>query len=1676
MQWTEVHGPLLTQAFAKVLGHPEAGAVAFARCLTPDVVARLAADPSFAPGGWQVWRVAGEDATRSITGDRAVELRERKGDAVLLLVDTSRAGAGMDGIYSAAREVEEAGLFAQAQRAALTAISRRHSTVIRRYAEEALKQAARGPGGREAVSPWTAFDFLCRVAAGGESPGTYVHSLGLWPIRYGDESDHDEALRTARRFVDTLLGPATAPLAPAARIDALRLDAESQRQKSNLERFVHRVDAMPLRAALDELARKHQSLWVGPLRIEGPAQAIRNIVLTPWRDPKTRRLHRWSGLTLNEDDTPELVLNSDDDGDGPTLEVRWKSDPKGLQRHAVDYRVIVQTSGLDEPLAETVVRHLDRKGGEKCRFSRDDFSLDDDARLSAEVVVSVLGDDTIESQRTDEFVIRFGQPSRPETGGVGLRVRTFSEGLTDLGARDAVAARAAAPPVSEGRDYVTLRIPFENGRHKSYRVLRPSLLAEVERDWGTREGSIGRWVQKVRGSGERVGSAEFLPVTGNGGAQWDRAETASRRMAARFAETLGGVAQVYDERSKTYDQVKYYLRAWLAVLENGAPELALANTVEVRSQSGSTIGLIVLPAHPLRMAWHAAYDNLVLHAVFEQHAKPGDIREGKELRSLDGAMFPSFLPNPRGGAFVFADTLGFHAVGMVPDRDPEPKAALAMLACALGGSGAADTAPTVGGQSAKVAGDEIVKYLECHDTARLLLVHALRAGDGMTVARALGAVHEHYRKEGDGADDEDQSPADDPVFALELYPSQQQRGVTGRFIADARERRRSGAGVLAEQDRWMLESVSLPGGVNQPRLRWARRESAEPETAAHVAVAFDTFDSRVCASSVDSWSPRPYQVFGLLTFYERQYQSYPEPRWTSVAWLAERGERHPSSRSHSQTLSRLQRALYQATTRHLGAAGLPALRTEIAADKEESLRNLHGLCDWVVTLDRNAGIEYFDSPHAHPAIYDAYVIDCVPERDDLGCLQMITSTANFDAFRTLLDYALDQMGLSRSRRNSEFLMEHLKALSGRLAIRLTGQRPATAELVALAVAHANCRAHTGSAADDCWVSLADGFIIPVDDVRDLLPPLEDTKDGADDGRRSRPDLIYVTTRPRRALAFRFIEVKYRRHLRAARAPDMLEDICRQTQGLHERWSEWYGRDRCAAFRAVRRAKLARVLRFYADKAWRHGLSQERHGELVAEIDRMVERGGEYEFAEDPAGDRGWVFCPEYAGDQPQRISVDHAAPTIFLFGAGRLPDSDFRAAAVSPQSTNEQTAPTESKPTVAAEADAATADMALGTDAFSARAHAARAASGGAPSTAGGTPPDAAPVTPSVCLGADARTNAEVRWPLAVQGNPHLLIAGLPGMGKTTCLINLCRQMVAEQVRPIIFSYHEDIDEKLAAAVANVRFIDFADGLGFHPLQVVDRSKRMVYLDVAAELRDIFAAIYPELGDLQGERLRSAVKDSFSEAGWGSDGLPTSAVEPEFVRFVEILRAEPRPDKGLRTLLARLAELEDYGFFNLGAARHSLWEHEQPTVVRIHTTQNENLQRAFAALVFYGLYKDMFRRGTQEHITHALIFDEAHRAARLRLIPTMAKECRKYGISLVLASQEARDFHSSVFSAIANYLVLRLTETDARFLVRNVASSQQERALIDRIKQMDRFKGLFFSEGNSRPHTVHLTS
>ncbi len=1652
--WSDLHAKLMAEAFRKVLGRPAGrGTMAFARCLTSDIVEALAAAGAFDLAPWEVYRVADviDPGTRTITADRAVEIREAKDSAVLLLVDTGRAGAGMDGIYSAAQEVFEKELFRHGLGLAAGEITKTLNRKARLQAEQAIKPQASGQ--RYPLSPWSKFNYLVRVAAEQRYPGELLYLLGLWPASQQTQVNWESALRHSRIFVERLLGPVVAGLTPTQRIESLNLNHPRSDQLTRLEQFLREAAIQPLLPTMNRLAEE-PDLWIGSLQVEESAGIIQGIELIPWRTP-SGKLNAWSGLTEGRDpaDPPVLLLTPDADKTGKyaKLEVRWKARPDKLARGSVAYHVAIVTD-QDEEIASLDIPHQEKKE-QKCRFTDDDFSLlGDDALLDAKVVVSVPDNRDLALQESEEFTIRYG--IAPERGGqgVGRKVRTLSEGLIDLEDRTRITTLVNATDrlTVDSTGYMLWRTA-EKG--KSYRVFRPPLIRDVEQNWGEHGGAIGRWLLRVHASGVRAGKVEFLPLLPDLLTDpsrlplWERVANASRRLAERFVGS-SGVGQLYDEKSKLFENlIKEYLNAWTQLLEVGDPMLALANTIEIQSLSGRTLGLIVLPSHPLRVAWHAAYDNLVLYTVYEQRAKAQKVCQ--EFAALDGALFPAILPGIHGGdPFVFADTLGFHAVGMVLHNDPEPKAAVAMLARVLSDREPTDAVPTVGRQSATVLGHEIIKYIDSHHTSRLLHIHALHPGDGMTIARALGQVQEHYR--GDGSD-EHSDDADHgrmaPTFVLELYPSEKQRGVAGRFIAESRDKRRSGASGLAAEDRWMLESLSLPGGINLPKLRWARKETPTPQSPAHIAVAFDTFESRVTLDTIQR-NGRPLSVYGLQAFFEREYTSAPTPLWRGSFLPADSGERHPSDRTHTDRLLKLQKAIGRSVTRNLGAEEQqPVLRTEISLEKAHSLRELHRLCDWVITLDRNGGIEYFDSPRDHPDVYEAYVIDCVPEREDLGLLQLITSTSNLEEVRYLLDVAFDQMGLSYSRRNAEFLLENLKALSGRLTIRLTGQITPIQELIALALCYVSCRHE--QEAGSCWTPLRNGFLVPVDDVSDLLPPLK----AAGPNKEARPDLIYVSLAPRKGLAFQFINISYRRHLRRARSLDILDDLRQRTQTLRQKWEEWYMTDDVAyaTFLSIRRAKLARVLRFYADKAQRHHLTMENHATLMAEIDRMVEKGNAYTFAGLEHPDRGWIFCPEYTGATPQEISPAGAETRIFIFGPGRLPDniinSEQPPMSVTPNASHAVTLINTPEPTPPVN----TTDEAAGV--------------ANAQTPAG---------DPAIILGEDSLTGSSVLWRLTIKGNPHLLVAGLPGMGKTTLLLNLCRQWLAKGVRPIVFSYHQDFDERLESAGIAVRYVD-SEGLGFNPLHVRDRTSRSAYLDVAGALRDVFAAIFPELGDLQAGAIRDAIKQSFQELGWDNPNIDLTALqEPAFSRFVEILRATPKPDRGLKTLLVRLAELEDYRFFAPGQKQESLWEEDRPIVIRIHATTNDNLQRAFSSLVFYGLYKDMFRRGTQSRITHAIVFDEAHRAARLRLIPTMAKECRKYGISLVVASQEAKDFNNSLFSAIANYLVLRLNDVDARTLARNVARSDQERMLVDRIKQMERFKAFCFLEGRGKPLVVSL--
>jgi DNA helicase HerA-like ATPase len=117
-----------------------------------------------------------------------------------------------------------------------------------------------------------------------------------------------------------------------------------------------------------------------------------------------------------------------------------------------------------------------------------------------------------------------------------------------------------------------------------------------------------------------------------------------------------------------------------------------------------------------------------------------------------------------------------------------------------------------------------------------------------------------------------------------------------------------------------------------------------------------------------------------------------------------------------------------------------------------------------------------------------------------------------------------------------------------------------------------------------------------------------------------------------------------------------------------------------------------------------------------------------------------------------------------------------------------------------------------------------------------------------------------------------------------------------------------------------------------------------------------------------------------------------------------------RPETGEANLLAQI--------------RHGL-------VLDLHALL-EGLQLAAGAFILRKVYKDMFHWGPANHLRLAIVLDEAHRLAKDITLPKIMKEGRKFGVVVIVASQELTDFHQGVIGNVGTKIVFRINHPDSR--------------------------------------------
>jgi hypothetical protein len=143
-----------------------------------------------------------------------------------------------------------------------------------------------------------------------------------------------------------------------------------------------------------------------------------------------------------------------------------------------------------------------------------------------------------------------------------------------------------------------------------------------------------------------------------------------------------------------------------------------------------------------------------------------------------------------------------------------------------------------------------------------------------------------------------------------------------------------------------------------------------------------------------------------------------------------------------------------------------------------------------------------------------------------------------------------------------------------------------------------------------------------------------------------------------------------------------------------------------------------------------------------------------------------------------------------------------------------------------------------------------------------------------VLLGTDAETDEGVFWnpdPGTGAANPHVLVLGESGFGKTYTIACLLAELAQEEVVSIVFDYgqgfsRDALAREFEAATNLVELHAGRDGVDINPLQIFS-SDLQGPLNVAQRVADTFARGYRRIGVQQHAVVCHAVLDAKPDAG-----------------------------------------------------------------------------------------------------------------------------------------------------------------------------------------------------------------
>ena len=295
-----------------------------------------------------------------------------------------------------------------------------------------------------------------------------------------------------------------------------------------------------------------------------------------------------------------------------------------------------------------------------------------------------------------------------------------------------------------------------------------------------------------------------------------------------------------------------------------------------------------------------------------------------------------------------------------------------------------------------------------------------------------------------------------------------------------------------------------------------------------------------------------------------------------------------------------------------------------------------------------------------------------------------------------------------------------------------------------------------------------------------------------------------------------------------------------------------------------------------------------------------------------------------------------------------------------------------------------------------------------------------------IYLGKNKTLDEKVFWNIEEEINPHLLISGGSGSGKTETLKKIIFELKEKNLPSIIFDFHDDF-RFLAENIIDT------SNISIHPLEIEKGEKP---LDVAYKFSDIVKNVFSNIGVKQQNTLREAIKDFFKSCDLDlkkvNDGSMKVKPFKEFKKFLYVDPLNFVENENMKakddSLLNKLSILFDFEVFSSEKNESQIpLENmtKDTTVLKLNNYPNDEIKKLISEIILWKLINKAYRDG-KKGLEFYCVIDEAHRMLYDDSpVEKLMREARKYGIGLLLASQNIDDFNDGVLSNFGAFLGMR---------------------------------------------------